>query len=345
MSWILRTIVLALLVPAFLAGCSSAGSPEPGARRWTVSAGGGGDFATIQAAIDGASPGDTILVGPGTYRGDGNRDLKMRGKAIVLRGIEGAGKTVLECGGGPGTPHRGFYIHEGEGSGTVIEGFTVTGGYVDGPLPANYGGGMLCVGSSPTVRACRFIRNRSAHFGGGVVCHDRSSPLFEDVEILENFAENNGGGFGCKQMSHPRLTRVVIAKNVARRGGGMWFLNASADIDRATIADNRGTEFSGGVWSSQAALWIERTIIAFSPAGDALSCSSSPPEIRLICCDIFGNAGGDAIPDCATDGGGNFSVDPRFCEPAAGDYRLLPDSPCFSEESECGPIGALPACQ
>ena len=45
---------------------------------------------TIQDGIDNASPGDTVLVFPGTYRGDGNRDLDFKGKNIVVMS-EGGG--------------------------------------------------------------------------------------------------------------------------------------------------------------------------------------------------------------------------------------------------------------
>ncbi|UCD29284.1 MAG: hypothetical protein JSV03_02045, partial [Planctomycetota bacterium] len=39
------------------------------------------DFNNIQAAIDAAGNGDTIVVGDGTYTGDGNRDIDFKGKA------------------------------------------------------------------------------------------------------------------------------------------------------------------------------------------------------------------------------------------------------------------------
>jgi hypothetical protein len=44
------------------------------------------DFRTIQAAVGDANDGDTVLVAPGTYTSDGNRDIDFRGKAITVRG-------------------------------------------------------------------------------------------------------------------------------------------------------------------------------------------------------------------------------------------------------------------
>ena len=45
------------------------------------------DFTNIQAAIDDANHGDTVEVRPGTYTGDGNRDIDFLGKAITIRSV------------------------------------------------------------------------------------------------------------------------------------------------------------------------------------------------------------------------------------------------------------------
>ena len=62
-----------LFIASFVAvGCAGAGGGNPLAPSGTVTVdqSGGGDFTTIQAAIDASSPGTTIRVGSGTYEGD-----------------------------------------------------------------------------------------------------------------------------------------------------------------------------------------------------------------------------------------------------------------------------------
>jgi hypothetical protein len=110
-----------------------------------------GDQPTIQAGIDAAVDGDTVLVADGTYTGEGNREIDFGGKAIVVMSENGPEVTIIDCEGAG----RGFYFHSGEYLSSVVDGFTITNGA--GVFPE--GGGMYNDGSSPTVKNCTFSGN------------------------------------------------------------------------------------------------------------------------------------------------------------------------------------------
>jgi len=106
------------------------------------------DQPTIQAGINAAIPGDTVLVAPGTYTGADNKELDLKGKAIVLRSESGAVTTSIDC----ELNGRGFYFQANEGPASIVDGFTIRNGQVSGVFPDGWGAGILCLGSSPTIR-------------------------------------------------------------------------------------------------------------------------------------------------------------------------------------------------
>lgn len=76
-------------------------------------------FNNIQAAIDDCVDGDVVIVAPGTYIGDGNRDIDFRGKAITVCSIDPndpniVAATVIDCNGAQADRHRGFKFISGE---------------------------------------------------------------------------------------------------------------------------------------------------------------------------------------------------------------------------------------
>ena len=115
-------------------------------------------YAAIQAAIDHATDGDTVLVADGLYTGEGNKNIDFRGKAIVLRSENGAEVCIIDCEG----CGRGFYFHSGETASSLVDGFTVTHGREE------LGGGICCKdSSSPTITNNIFMDNTGVYWGGG----------------------------------------------------------------------------------------------------------------------------------------------------------------------------------
>jgi len=121
-----------------------------------------GEYPTMQAGIDAAAEGDTVLVADGTYTGGGNRDLDFGGVNMVVMSENGPEVTSIDCEGDSLDSHRGFYFHSGEDSTAVVQGFTIRNGYAAGPWPKFVGGGIRCDNSSPTIVGNTITENGSA---------------------------------------------------------------------------------------------------------------------------------------------------------------------------------------
>lgn len=130
---------------------------------------------TIQAGIDAAGDGDTVLVAAGTYTGPNNIDLDFGGKKIVLYAPDGPNNTIIDC----NDTDRGFHFHSGESAGTAVVGFTITNGNAD------FGGAILCKQSHPQIRDCIITGNTATEQGGGLYCY-LSTPTLADCNIIDN---------------------------------------------------------------------------------------------------------------------------------------------------------------
>src|SRR5512146_2363 len=111
--------VWSVLLPSIL-GIMAPGASEGAVRRVPE------DFSTIQAAVTQSGSRDTVLVGPGTYTGAGNRDIDFGGVDVAVISRDGPEATLLDC----ERAGRGFYLHSYETSASRIEGLTIRNGYV-----------------------------------------------------------------------------------------------------------------------------------------------------------------------------------------------------------------------
>jgi parallel beta-helix repeat protein len=216
-----------------------------------------GDHKTIQAAIDAAKPGDTVLVAPGTYREDlrvgekvtvrsaGNDD---RG-TVALKRAEG---TIIE-GGGVGAKGPAVVLAEG----AVFDGFTVTKvGVFDQKeydkhhatrgedLPDERGavgvGGEFPAVSVPGVTAV--VRNCIVRDNGhpGIGCSGAVGRKNASVIASNVACRNMGGGIGVTDGAAPTVEGNHCFKNLrsgigVRNAGGLVTKNECSENVRAGI--------------------------------------------------------------------------------------------------------------
>ncbi|HUW33656.1 MAG TPA: hypothetical protein VM223_18770, partial [Planctomycetota bacterium] len=167
------------------------GANAPGA---TLVVGGGGAFATVQGAIDAALPGDVVMVRDGIYTGPGNWDIDFRGKAITVTSQNGPQGCTISCGGSAQDPHRGFIFRSGEGEGAVLQGFTITGGRTATGSQGTdaCGGGIQCIGASPTITG-NVVTGNNAGYGGGGIYLSGGSPRVVSNTLAGNSTFAGGG--------------------------------------------------------------------------------------------------------------------------------------------------------
>lgn len=284
------------------------------------------NFATIQAAIDAAGDGDVIEVSPGTYSGPGNRDIDFRGKAITVRSTNGPAATIIDCEATSGTQdgHRGFYFHSGEGSDSVLSGFTIRSGRIFGTqVPSStsnwnrsaahpIGGGIYCEFSSPTIVDC-IILDCGAEVGGGIGSVG-GAPTISNSTIRDCVAGGfgtaatggRGGGIGLIGQSDATIANCTIEDNAAYHnslGGGLYLWESVATIAATRITGNAasGSLNGGGVYcgGSGADVTFRNCVIAANTASagagifaewkSSFGPASRRTSVTVVNCTIAGN--------------------------------------------------------
>ncbi len=224
-----------------------------------------GSYANIQAGIDAASTGDTVLVADGTYQGSGNRDLNFNGKAIVVKSVNGYGSTTIDCQGSSVNKYRAFAFSNGETSSSIIDGFTIANGYAPSSgakVDCRTGGGILCLSNtSPTIKNCLFVNNYAGCLGGAIGCY-HASPTIQDCIFDDNEADiaggivaqsysnpdiidcefngNAGGAIKCYMYSDPDITGCTFDGNYAHNGAGGIYCRSYSDptVSYCVFTDN-----------------------------------------------------------------------------------------------------------
>ncbi len=319
------------------------------------------DFSTIQAAIDVASSGDSIIVGPGVY----SENLDFGSKSLILVSSDGSATTTISspavAQSAPtfefvdsnfvfSTLARGsavspvITILPGSDSGVVIDGFTVDGG--------NSVTGLSCEGSNPTVKNCEF-RNCFGVKDGGAMWFNFCAPKVLNNVFHDNVTPISGSSIFVR-LGTGNGTAVVTGNTMFNNTSGNGPAVSLIEGDDAVVSFNlaydnvatAGSTRRGAIYVRGADIAIFNNTLNGNTVGltvlssvnvdvrnniitnsvdiglEYLSDVGSNVSVTNDFNDSWNNAGGDYF--ASTAGGNAISADPIF----VSGFSLAAGSPC-----------------
>ena len=265
-----------------------------------------GSHSTIQAAIDAASDGDTVLIADGTYSGSGNIGIEWDAtvKHLVIMSENGRDHCIIDC----KEEDRGFLLNNGQDHRDVIDGLAITNGWHTGS------GGAICIAAtSPRIMNCMLANNTSYatsgnyNGGGAIMVYGEGSPHIQGNIIRNNFSNTSGGGI---YISH--TASEIINNTIAYNSTG----NESYGGHGGGIAISK--------WSPYPV--IRNCIIWYNVAGpSSMNIDFDPMEwLDISYCNVQEDLGHifDLEPHT------NIDAPPEFVDPENGDFQLKWGSPC-----------------
>ncbi len=238
---------------------------------------------TIQAAIDDAVDGDTVLVAPGTYL----ETIDFNGRNIVVgshflldNDTSFIRQTIIDA------SHRLYVVRfeNSEDSTAHLCGFTIrNGGAAEGDDAFSSSGGISIWGDANPHLSWLYVTENDGGESGAAISVFRGNPLMEHITVINNSGVTNagvrlnessaiirnsliagnsiarqgdGGGLRSRRSS-PLLENVTITKNRATRGGGVYCFSSDLVLRNVRIIGNTAFQEGGGIFLANSALQFD----------------------------------------------------------------------------------------
>jgi parallel beta-helix repeat protein len=290
------------------------------------------DSSTIQAGINGAAAGDTVLIDPGIYY----ENVKAAGKNIVLASqyIINEDTSLISS-----TIINGSaidYVIAIQHSAGKIKGLTITNGFTGS-------GGGIGIYKCPTpsddslvIAYNRIVDNLAC----GIFTAESKANITNNI-LMNNYDDYAGGGIYCYGVDSSTIVGNLFVGNSTAQAGGAISCQGGAcpTIRNNTISGNSATLNRGGGihYGTESYPQIINNIIVFNSAGGIRSDS---PADSLFYNDVWGNLDGGDYIGCDP-GTGDISCDPEFCDTMKDNYHLFSSSCCVGTGQGGVDIGAF----
>ncbi len=220
------------------------------------------NFERIEWAINETSPGDTVMVRPGTYY---EGTVHFPDFDIVVMSEFGAESTVVIDNN---ASNWIFGIDTENTAATVLEGFTIR----ESPYALTVSGG-----AAPTIRKNIFTDNTR-----GIHCQTSATPL-----IVDNAFTGNTYGINVDWSGYPEIRGNLIADNYhpASQGAGIRMVHDSGALIVDNVITGNVSTYGSGVLINGGGAVIENTLFANNSSsggtygGAAIHCAGGTLEI------------------------------------------------------------------
>lgn len=313
------------------------------------------NYSSIQAAVNAAAHGDTVLVAPGTYY----ENIIFRGKRItvashyLLNNEARFIRSTIINGSRPAQPDTAscVLLINREDSTAVLAGFTLTGGkgtrWLDEHGAGFYweGGGVLTALSSPTIRDNFIVHNeaintsRAVSAGGGGIRSGDGAPRLLNNVILANHAMY-GGGIVLNYCGGALVRNNLIAENRVDQavagaqtfgGGGIWVNNFLAGarsanrIENNTIVGNSSSGLQNTAVAGQGGAFVFWNNALVSARNNIVWANTQERGTHIFATGATLNLTYSAI-EGGYEGEGNLGAHPAFADSG---FYLSAASPCI----------------
>ena len=316
-------------------------------------------FTDLGAALDVAEPGQEIWVASGIYKpGTARTDsfLLQEGVAVYggFNGTEdyrfqrnlGANTTILS--GEIGDPNlvtdNVYHVVTADSTtenpideSTILDGFTITGGYAYPFGSADKGGGLINTSGNPTLVNLNFIDNSAESHGGAIVTQYNSEPLIvSNCTFSGNDTESNGAIANIS--GNLAVVNSSLIGNFGANGGGIVTLgtNPHTEIHNTILWNNAvgqiGTQggttvvsysiVQGGYLDGTSIINQDPQFIDANGADDIYG--TLDDDLHLQATSPAINAGSnDLVPEDIADSNGNGNISEKIPFDFEGDLRLV----------------------